>query len=228
MAVGENRPAGDPADAALGDHANRFGIGVAFGGEHAGGQGVGRIVGKHGNGFLEDDGAVIVLIVAIVDGASAGLATRGEHGFVDPPAVKAGAAEIRQQGGVNVDDAAGEMGGYPPERKEAGHADEVGAVHRGVDFILELLFGECSAIHDHDGQTERTRPFDAGDVAARADHAEQRRGKRTFGDALVQVDHGPAAAGDQDGQTERDGREETHEKAIHGPLFRTERRMDGL
>ena len=90
--------------------------------EHACGQGLGRVVGQHGHHGLVQDGAHVQLGRHAMHGAAGKLAAG-----IDGPLVGVQAGEGRQQRGVDVDHAAGEM------LHEAGRQDahEAGQHHHG-------------------------------------------------------------------------------------------------
>src|SRR5262245_1671457 len=81
------------ANAATGDEADDFGERFAFGGEDAGGEGVGRVVVEDRHDALQDDRAVVVLIINEVNGATADLRAIVEHRFVNVMPVHSPTAE---------------------------------------------------------------------------------------------------------------------------------------
>ena len=81
--------------AIFGELANRFRVDAAFDGEDSGCEGVGGVVGFDGDAALEDDGAVVVLVVCKVDGAAADFAAPLKDSVVYAVAVEALAAKRR-------------------------------------------------------------------------------------------------------------------------------------
>ena len=139
-------------------------------GVDAGGEGVGGVAGEDGAGGLEDDVAGVVLFVDVVDGDAGGGVAGVEDGLVDVVAVHAFAAVAGEEGGVDVDDAAGvgleEGGGEAPE--EAGEDDEVDAE---VAELVEEAGGveEVVAGDEDGGEVEAPGALEDGGAGVVAD-----------------------------------------------------------
>src|SRR5438876_2605586 len=127
----------------LGEQANRFRIGLALLLENARRQRLGRVMIVDEHRALKNDGTVVVLVVGKVDGAAADLDAAGENRLVDALAVKALAAERRDQGRMNVQDAEAEILGDVNQLQEARHANEVGLrlAAEGEDALAECFCG---------------------------------------------------------------------------------------
>ena len=126
-------------DSTGGEQLQHVRVGFLFGFEDALGERVGGVVVEDGDRLLPDDRAVVVFVVDEVDGAAGDLDAGVEDGLVDVMAVHAGAAEGGDQRGVDVDDAAGEVGRDGGELQEAGHGDVVdaGVAAGGEDGVAE-------------------------------------------------------------------------------------------
>src|SRR5687768_14423798 len=98
--------AADDPQAVLLEQSDGLGVGDFFFFEYAVGEGVGRVIFEHGADALEDNRAVVVLLIDEVNGAAGDFAAVGEDGFVNFSAVHSGAAEAGEERGVNVHDAA--------------------------------------------------------------------------------------------------------------------------
>lgn len=141
-----------------------LGVGVAFEGEDAVGEGGRRVVGQDFAFFLKQDRSGVVGVVGEVDGAAGGLLACFEDGFVDVVAVHPLAAELGEQGRVDVEDAVGEVVGDDQQGEEAGEDEQVGlCVSAGVeDGIGEgVLVGVVFARQNLDGQALVTGTLDA-------------------------------------------------------------------
>ena len=125
VGVAEVAAAGD-LELATEDSGDGFGVGEVFLFEDAGGEGGGVVVFVDGDGALEDDDAVVDVLVDEVDGAAGDVDAEGQ-GLL----LRVEAGEGREQGRVDVDDAVGEGGdkGWRDDAHVAGEADE-------VDFVL--------------------------------------------------------------------------------------------
>ena len=140
-----------------------LGVGVAFEIEDAGGEGVGGIVGEDGAGLLQEWWAGVVGVVGEVDGAAGGGFVCTEDGFVDVVAVHALAAELGQQGGVDVEDAVFVVFGGDEQGEEAGEDEQVGLrfAAGGKDGVGEgVLVWVGLAGQDVDGQAAVFRALD--------------------------------------------------------------------
>ena len=73
----------------------------------AGGEGVRRVVREDGAGILADDGALVVMLVGVVDGDAALRLAGSKDSLVDAVAIHALAAKLGQEGGMDVDHAPG-------------------------------------------------------------------------------------------------------------------------
>ena len=102
-----------------GEESDGLGNEYAFEGLNACGEDVGRVVIFHRNGFLEDDGAVVVLFIHEVHRGAGDLDAGFEHGLVDPAAVAAPAREGGDQGRVDVQGSTVEFSARLEGREEA-------------------------------------------------------------------------------------------------------------
>ena len=104
------------------DLGDGFGVGFVFLDEDSGGEGVGGVRVKDGDGALQDDDTVVDVLVDEVDGASGDFGSEGERLGLGVETWEAG-----EQAGVDVEDAIGEGGdeGRRDEAHVAGEADEV-------------------------------------------------------------------------------------------------------
>ena len=86
---------------------------------------------------------MVVLVVGKVDSAAADLDAAGENRLVDALAVKALAAERRDQGRMNVQDAEAEILRDVNQLQEARHANDVGLrlAAEGEDALAECFCG---------------------------------------------------------------------------------------
>ena len=185
-------------------------VGFLLGFEDALGECVGGVVFEDGDRLLPDDWAVVVLVVDEVDGAAGDADAGVEHGLVDVVAVHAGAAEGGDQRGVDVDDAAGEVGRHGGEFQEAGHGDVVdaGVAAGGEDgvaegFVAGAAGGEIAAANDcvwgcrlSSAKLKSAGFGDAGDDEADVDR------QLAFGCEVDEILERAAGAGDEDGEFE--------------------------
>ena len=126
LRVADDAGAGDD-ELSGGDAAEGFGVGFAFGGEDAAGESIGRVVFQDGDDALEEDGAVVVLVVGQMDGAARDAGTARDHRFVDVVSVEAMSGEGRDEGGMDVQHAVAKVFGDFEQGKKPGQCDEVDA-----------------------------------------------------------------------------------------------------
>ena len=86
-----------------GDAVDRAGVENVLLFEHAGGEGVGGVAGKHGHPGLGDDGAVVVLLVHEVDGDARNAVAGCQNRLMHALAVHASASELGQQRRMHVE-----------------------------------------------------------------------------------------------------------------------------
>ena len=82
-----------------------FGVGDTFLFKHAVGQQFRSVAGQDGTSALEENWAVVVLIIRVMHGAAGGSFAGVNYRLVDLQAVHAATAIFRQQGGVDIQDA---------------------------------------------------------------------------------------------------------------------------
>ncbi len=114
---------------------------------------------------LGEDWTVVVDFVDEVDGDACGLASGVEDGLVDVVAVHASSAEIREQGGVGVDDAVTEtlQGDWAEEFHVAGQNDKVDVVAGegvGDGGVEGLGFGVGAAAQVEGGDVVIASPLE--------------------------------------------------------------------
>lgn len=180
-----------------------LGVGVAFEGEDAVGEGVGGVLGEDGAGFLEEGWAGVVGVVGEVDGAAGGGFVGVDDGLVDVVAVHALAAELGEQGGVDVEDAVGVVVGDNEQGEEASEDEQVGlgVAAGGENGVGEgVLVGVLLAGQDVDGQAAVFGALDAFAVVVGGDDAGDGGVEGACGDAVVEVEEGRAPAGEGNGE----------------------------
>ena len=120
--------------------------------EDAAGQGLGRVVRGDREAALEEDRAVVVLVVDVVHRAAAELAAAFEDGAVYAAAVEALASESREQGGVDVEDVAYSALGDVELAQEARqqHGSALRSLDRLEGLCAEDLVGELASGVEHE------------------------------------------------------------------------------
>lgn len=103
-----------------------FGIGGAFLLKDACRDIVRGVGVEDGDGALEDNGAVVVLVVGEVDGAAADFDAASNDGIVNVMTVEALAAEGGDESGVDVHHPVEEVVRDPDETEKAGKCHEIG------------------------------------------------------------------------------------------------------
>jgi hypothetical protein len=106
--------------------ANGFRIGLTLCGKNASRECLGRVSWQHGHALLHDDFAVIVLIIGEVDCATALGDAGSDNCLVNMMAVHPLAAKSGQQGRVDIEHSAPEIGGKFEQLQKAGEANEIG------------------------------------------------------------------------------------------------------
>jgi hypothetical protein len=189
------------------DVADDGGVGEELLFEDAGGEGVGGVGGEDGAAVLQEDGAGVVGVVDLVDGAAGFGFVGGEDGGVDVVAEHALAAELGEKRGVDVEDAAGVGRGDGEQLQPAGEEDEVDAVAiaKLEDGGGEGLGGvEVLAFEDGEGDVGGEGAVEGGDAGAGGD--EEDVVPRLGGIAALEVDEvleGPAGTRGEKGEAKR-------------------------
>lgn len=134
------------------------------------GEGFGGIAWLYRTRELNDDRAVVVLFANQMDRAAGFRLTGGEDGLVYPPPVHASTAEFRQEGRVDVQDAAGQLGDdfRRDFSQESGEADDVPAVFPCERENTSGVLGAFGIDHG-DGQAEGYGATHGGSIGLRAD-----------------------------------------------------------
>ena len=137
-------------DSSARDKIDRLGVSFAFGLEDARGEKLGRVVFLDRHDALQDDWAVVVMVVDEMNRAAAHFGAVLEDGLVDAVAVHALAAEGGNQGGVDVGDAVLEVGRDQDVFEEAAHDDETDPClpARAKDGVAEGLGGVAGVSFD--------------------------------------------------------------------------------
>ncbi len=135
------------------------------------GQRIGGVIFQHGADPLKDDRAGIVTLIDEMNRASAELATLVDYRLMHPPAEHSLAAEIRQQGRMNVHHSPMKCRRYLKKRKPTGQADQVNFCIR-ADIENQptkvLNIGVFLAIDDMAFQSCSPGPIDASDAGREA------------------------------------------------------------
>ena len=125
--------------------------------EHSRGEGRRGVVRQHGHGRAHDDRAGVIAVVDDVDGRAGLVCAAGEHGGMDALAVEplpGRGRHLGQQRGVDVEDAAVQLGRNDELSQESGEEDQLGVVRadRAIDRIAVFLVrGEIAALDDGGG-----------------------------------------------------------------------------
>ena len=204
LRVADDAGAGDD-ELSGGDAAEGFGVGFAFGGEDAAGESIGRVVFQDGDDALEEDGAVVVLVVGQMDGAARDAGTARDHRFVDVVSVEAMSGEGRDEGGMDVQHAVAKVCGDFEQGKKPGQCDEVDAegAEPGEDRGREGGdIGEGLAGDDFTGDGGVGGALDAATVGTAGDDEGDVDGQASGGAFLDEVEEGRAAAGDEHGDAQ--------------------------
>lgn len=148
---------------AAGDVGDGFGVGDVLFDEDALGEGV-RVVGfEDGYGALEDDGAVIEVLVDEVDGAAGDF-----YSVVEGLLLRIEAGKGGKQRWVDVEDAVGEGGdeGGREQSHIAGEADEVHVVLAQAGDEVAVVLGAGAALGDQHrrGEIQVAGGLDAGGI----------------------------------------------------------------
>lgn len=155
-----------------GPKANRVGEGLAFEIEDSFLERLRGIVGEDGANALEEDGSVVVLVIDDMDGAAGDLDTVIDGGLMDAEAVEAGSTEGRDEGGVDIDDAAAKVGWNEDMFEEPTHDDQfdLGESAGFEDGVGEVLSGSVlRAREDLGGNVGLMRESEAAGIGAAAD-----------------------------------------------------------
>ena len=188
-----------------GDAAEGFGVGFAFGGEDAAGEAIGRVIFQDGDDALEEDGAVVVLVVGQMNGAARDAGTASDHRLVDVVTVEAMSGEGRDEGRMNVQHAVAKVFWNFEEGEEPGEGDEVDAqgAEPGEDRGREGGdIGEGLAGDDFTRDGGVGGALDAATVGTAGDDEGDVDGQASGGAFLDEVEEGRAAAGDEHGNAQ--------------------------
>jgi len=174
--------------------------------ENAGGEGVGRVVGKDGAPVLEDDLAFVVLFRDEVDGTSGFGFAGGYDGFVHVDAVHAFAAEFGEEGGMNIEDAPGESGeDRCREEAEISSEADVGGGGCGEGGAETFAVGRFIRLDGDDGggDAELDGTLETGEVGFGGDDDGDFGGEAAITGGGDKVGHiaAPALAADEDGES---------------------------
>jgi hypothetical protein len=171
-------------------------------GEDAGGEGVGVVGGEHGDGALQQDHAVVQVLIDKMDGASGQL-----DAVIEGLGLRVEAGKGGQERGVDVEDAVGK-GGDELRREEAhvaGQADEVDAVGAEAGEDIAIVVGAGAAFGDEEsgGQAEIAGGGEAGSVGDIGDdEGDLNAGEAAFADVAPDGEEVGAAAGEEDAEAE--------------------------
>ena len=151
-------------EAALREEPDGFGDQAALRGLDPCGQGLDGVVFEHRDGLLEDDRAVVVLLVGEVHRGAGHLHPLLEDGFVDLTSVETLAGEGGNQGRVDVDGASFELAAQLEDGEEAEERDELHAVllELRVNQVVELAEVAVALAGNRDGRD--TAPLRAATV----------------------------------------------------------------
>ena len=132
---------------------------------------------------------MIVLIVDEMDRAAAHRAAPFEHRAVNMVTMKALPTEGREERRMDVDDAAGEVGGDGEEVEKPGHDDEVwrGFPADGKDRLAPS--GRCTPLprQHRDGDPGPAGDVDAANVGPARDNDDHRRSEAPGGNPIEEV-----------------------------------------
>ena len=134
-----------------GDAGNGFRVGKVFFGEDAGSEGVGVVGVENGDGTLQDDCAVVEVLVDEVDGAAGDF-----HPVVEGLLLGVESGECGQERGMDIQDSVGE-GGDKAGREQAhvtGEDDEVDVVFAKAGDQIGVVVGAGAAFGDVEGYRE--------------------------------------------------------------------------
>jgi hypothetical protein len=152
---------------------------------------------------LEQDGAGVVAIVSEMDGAAGFGFTRGEHSFMDMSAMHSLAAELGEEGRVDIEDAAREIRGNGPERQKTGHQAQIDMIlaENGGDFFRESVEGGKIFFNDDvDGKVETLGAEDSLAVGIADDDAGNAGGQFATVDGVGDILERGASAGEKDAE----------------------------
>ena len=183
---------------AIEEDANGFGVGDVLLFEYAGGEGVMVIGGKDWDGSLDDDRAVIKVLVDEVDGAAGDLYTVVKSLLLRVKSGKGG-----EEGWMDVDDAVWELLHKPvgEQTHVSGQDDEVdvGGFEGGDDFLIVLLTRLTLTGDEKSVKSTLAGGFEAGGIGAIGDdYGDLCAGKFAGGDVIGDGNEVRTTPGKQD------------------------------
>ncbi len=185
---------------AAGDKADSFGVGKVLFGEDAAVEGFGCVGVEDGDSALDDDGAMIKLLIDKVDGAAGDFDAVSEGLLLSFEA-----GECGKQRGMNVEDAIAE-GGDEVGREEAhvaGQADEIDVVGLETGDHVDVMLRAGATFGDADGggKAETLRGFEGGSFGdVRDDHGDFDAGQASGADGIGDGEEVGAAAREEDAE----------------------------
>ena len=191
-------PPAEHLEASGEDAGDGFGVGLMLLLENAVGESVGVVRGQDGDGSLEDDDAVVQLLIDKMDGAAGDL-----DAVVEGLLLRVEAGEGREQRGVDVEDAVGE--GADEVRREqahvAGEADELDVMlaESGDDVGIVLGALAAAGVEGEGGEAALAGGGEAGSVGhVRDDDSNAGVGDGARADRVGDGEEVGAAAGEED------------------------------
>ncbi len=162
---------------------------------------------------------MVVFVVNQMHGAAGDGAAACDHGAVDVHAVKPFAPEGGQQGGVDVDHAAGEIGGNLDEMKKACHHHQIGIrlPAGGEDRVAPV--GQWAACGRQNGDRNAGllgQPH-AADVTPARHHPLDARGQSACRDSVEEVFERPPGAREEHREAERFPVDQRAARISHAP-----------
>ena len=167
-------------------------------------QGVRRVVVEHGYAPLQDDRAVVVLVVRVMDGGAADLGAVGQDRLVDVVTVQSFSAERRDQGRVRIDDAVGEVRGNLQQAHKSGQDHQIDRLLADGVPNDSVEFGGSPNLlsRNHDSRDAvPTGAFETEGILARANHASHGGVQGTLINLIEDVLQGGASTGEQHRET---------------------------
>ena len=198
------------------DARDGFGVGEVLLGEDAGGERLGGVGVEDGDGSLQDDDAVVYVLVDEVDGAAGDPGAEFESLTLGVEAGKRG-----EQRGVDVEDAIGVRGnkGGGDDAHVAGQADEIGFGFGecGEEGLVAGLGGEAGGGDMVGGDAEVASGLQARGGGFIREDDDDFCLKTAFGDGAVDGEEVGAAAGEEDSEAD-------HTEEFSGDCCRNSRR----
>ena len=140
--------------------------------EHPPGQRLGCVMWQHGHPPLQDNRAMVVLVIADMHGATTLSLAGIQHRPVHTHPVEPLPAILGQQSRMNVQDTTSKLRGYPPERRETRHAYQInsGLEQGSGDRRVKSLLIKPPAIRNYTRNPSLPGPLQPVSRRLGADH----------------------------------------------------------